>query len=85
MLYGKFNLEASSPVESVKQSKVPILLIHGDDDRFVPYEMSCNIHVAAPDKIEFHTIRGAGHALNYVTAPEEYKEIVYAFTEKYLY
>lgn len=85
MLYGKFNLEASSPVESVKQSKVPILLIHGDDDRFVPYEMSCNIHVAAPDKIEFHTIRGAGHALNYVTAPEEYKEIVHAFTEKYLY
>lgn len=85
MLYGKFNLEASSPVESVKQSKVPILLIHGDDDRFVPYEMSCNIHAAAPDKIEFHTIHGAGHALNYVTAPEEYKEIVYAFTEKYLY
>lgn len=85
MLYGKFNLEASSPVESVKQSKVPILLIHGDDDRFVPYEMSCNIHAAAPDKIEFHTIHGAGHALNYVTAPEEYKEIVHAFTEKYLY
>lgn len=85
MLYGKFNLEASSPVESVKQSKVPILLIHGDDDRFVPYEMSCNIHAAAPDKIEFHTIHGAGHALNYVTAPEEYKEIVYAFTEKFLY
>ena len=85
MLYGKFNLEAASPVETVKQSKVPILLIHGDDDRFVPYEMSCNIHAAAPDKIEFHTIQGAGHALNYVTAPEEYKEIVHAFTEKYLY
>ena len=85
ILYGKFNLESASPVEAVKQSKVPILLIHGDDDRFVPYEMSCNIHVAAPDKIEFHTIRGAGHALNYVTAPEEYKEIVHAFTEKYLY
>lgn len=85
MLYGKFNLEAASPVEAVKQSKVPILVIHGDDDRFVPYEMSCNIHAAAPDKIEFHTIHGAGHALNYVTAPEEYKEIVHAFTEKFLY
>lgn len=84
ILYGKFNLDAASPVEAVKNSKVPILLIHGDDDRFVPYEMSCNIHKAAPDKIEFHTIHNAGHAMNYVTAPEQYTRIVHAFTEKYI-
>lgn len=84
MLYGKFNLDAASPVEAVKNSKVPILLIHGDDDRFVPYEMSCNIHKAAPDKIEFHTIHDAGHAMNYVKAPEQYTRIVNAFTEKYI-
>ncbi|MBQ7796846.1 MAG: alpha/beta hydrolase [Lachnospiraceae bacterium] len=84
MLYGKFNLDAASPVEAVKDAQVPILLIHGDEDRFVPYEMSCNIYAAAPEKIEFHTIHGAGHALNYVTAPEEYTRIVHAFTEKVL-
>lgn len=84
MLYGKFNLDADSPVEAVKQAKVPILLIHGDEDRFVPYEMSCKIHAAAPEKIQFHTISGAGHALNYVTAPEEYQQIVHSFTDKYL-
>lgn len=84
MLYGKFDLDADSPVEAVKRAKVPILLIHGDDDRFVPYEMSCNIHAAAPDKIHFHTIHGAGHAMNYVTAPEEYTQIVGDFTDKYL-
>lgn len=84
MLYGKFNLAADSPVEAVKRAQVPILLIHGDDDRFVPYPMSCNIHAAAPEKIEFHTIPGAGHALNYVTDPEGYTNIVNAFTERYL-
>lgn len=84
MLYGKFNLAADSPVEAVKRAQVPILLIHGDDDRFVPYPMSCNIHAAAPEKIEFHTIPGAGHALNYVTDPESYTNIVNAFTERYL-
>ena len=82
MLYGKFNLDADSPVEAVKDSKVPILLIHGDDDRFVPYEMSCNIHAAAPETIEFHTIHGAGHAYNYATNPEEYTKIVHAFTKR---
>lgn len=84
ILYGKFNLEADSPVEAVKKSKVPILLIHGDDDRFVPYDMSVKIHQAAPDKIYFHTIHGAGHAINYVTAPEEYTKVVKEFTEKYI-
>ncbi len=78
-LYGKFDLEAASPVEAVRQAKVPILLIHGDDDRFVPYDMSCRIHQAAPESIEFHTIPGAGHALNYVTAPEQYRQAVLGF------
>lgn len=83
-VYGKFNLEEDTPIQAVKKSKVPILLIHGDADRFVPYEMSCNIHKAAPDKIEFHTIHDAGHAINYVTKPEQYTRIVKAFTQKYL-
>lgn len=84
MLYGKFNLNADSPVEAVKRSKLPILLIHGDDDRFVPHPMSCNIYAAAAATIEFHTISGASHAMNYVTDPETYTAIVGAFTKKCL-
>lgn len=80
-LYGHFNLEEDSPVEAVKKSNVPILLIHGDDDRFVPYEMSIKIHAANPEKIQFHTIHGSGHAINYVTASEEYTKVVNEFME----
>lgn len=83
MVYGGFNLDADSPVAAVQRAQVPILLIHGDDDRFVPYEMSCNIHAAAPETVEFHTVPGAGHALNYMTAPEEYHKIVHSFTQKH--
>lgn len=83
-LYGHFNLEEDSPVEAVKKSNVPILLIHGDDDRFVPYEMSIKIHAANPEKIQFHTIHGSGHAINYVTASEEYTKVVNEFMEKYV-
>ena len=84
ILYGRFNLNADSPVEAVKRSKLPILLIHGDDDRFVPYPMSCNIAAAAPETIAFYTISGAAHAMNYVTDPEGYTAIVTAFTERCL-
>ncbi len=83
-LYGRFNLDADSPTAAVKRAKVPILLIHGDDDRFVPYAMSQNIHAAAPEKIEFHTIEGAGHALNYASAPEYYRTTLRAFARKVL-
>ena len=84
MVYGHFNLNADSPLEAVQKTKLPILLIHGDDDRFVPYDMSCRIHAAAPEKIEFHTIHGAGHALNFAAAPEEYSQILCGFLRKYL-
>lgn len=84
MLYGKFNLAADSPVEAVKRSRIPILLIHGDDDQFVPYNMSVNIHAAAPEKIDFHTIPGAGHALNFATAPESYQALLHNFADRVL-
>lgn len=84
MLYGRFNLDGDSPVAAVKKAKVPILLIHGDDDRFVPYAMSCKIHQAAPEKIHFHTVKGAGHALNYVTDPEGYTRQAEAFLQEVL-
>lgn len=84
LVYGRFSLNADSPVEAVRRARVPILLIHGDDDRFVPHTMSCRIHAAAPEKIEFHTVAGAGHALNYATDPEGYTRIFRAFLEKCL-
>lgn len=84
MVYGRFNLNADSPLAAVQKAKVPILLIHGDDDRFVPYEMSCNLHAAAPKAISFHTIPGAGHALNYAAAPEEFAQIVTEFLRKHV-
>ena len=84
ILYGKFHLNADSPLKAVPKGKVPILLIHGDQDRFVPHAMSQNLQAAAPENIEFHTISGAGHAINCVTDPEHYARIVNTFTERYL-
>lgn len=85
MIYGGFILDTDSPMEAVKKSKLPILLIHGDDDRFVPYYMSQNIHAAAPEKIEFHTVPEAGHAMNFIWDPESYHRVVREFTDKVLH
>ena len=84
ILYGKFNLNADSPLEAVTKATVPVLLIHGDDDRFVPYPMSQNIYAAAPEKIRFHTVPGAGHAMDQIWDPETYRKVVTDFTSTVL-
>ncbi len=84
ILYGRFDLEAASPLESVPNAKCPILLIHGDDDRFVPYEMSCRIYAAAPETVEFHTVPGSGHAMNSIWDPEQYRAVLLDFLRKTL-
>ncbi len=83
-LKGGFGLFEANAAEAVKKAKVPILLIHGDDDRFVPYEMGKRIAEAAPANIEFHTFEGAGHGLSYLVDRERYENIVSSFLDRVL-
>ncbi len=83
-LYGRFDLESCSPLEAVKRSQTPVLLIHGEDDRFVPCRMSRNLREAAPETVCLHTIPGSGHALNQVYDPALYRSILVPFLKKHL-
>ena len=83
-LFGHFDLSAASPVEAVKQTPVPILLIHGEDDHFVPREMSREILDANPAMIERHTFSGAAHGLSYLVDPQRYEDLVCAFSKRVL-
>ena len=78
-LFGHFNIYESSPVKAVRHAKVPILLIHGDDDRFIPCDMSREIHAARPDLIMFHTFPDAGHGISYLLDTARYEKLVEDF------
>ena len=71
-LFGGFNIDELSPIEAVKTTKVPILFIHGEEDTFVPYEMSVRCHDANPAATRLHPIPGAGHGLAYPVDQEGY-------------
>lgn len=70
--FGNFDLEERSPIESMKTCKVPIIFFHGENDDFVPCDMSreCYEACSAPKKIM--TVPGAGHGLSYIIDPEGY-------------
>ena len=71
-LYGHFDLEETSAVVAVKNCKVPVILFHGEDDAFVPCEMSRINYEACSSRKRLVTIPGAGHGLSYPVDPEQY-------------
>ena len=73
--------EIKETVDAVRESRVPILILHGEDDRFVPCEMSREIAKAAPDKVRLETFPGAGHALSYMVDPERYRRVTAEFLQ----
>lgn len=83
-LFGRFNLREASAVEAVRHTKIPILLIHGEDDRFVPCEMSREIFDACGGYKELHTFPGAGHGLSYIVDTDGYAQTVRRFMDRCL-
>ena len=80
-LFGHFDLRKASPLEAVQHTETPILLLHGEDDRFVPCEMSREIFDAcSSDKVR-RTFPGAGHGLSYIVDTDGYRQTIAQFTE----
>lgn len=71
-LYGHFDLEETSPEEALKKCKVPVIFFHGENDDYVPCEMSRINYDACTSRKKLVTIPGAGHGLSYPIAPEQY-------------
>ena len=72
-IYGHFDLEEHSPIEAMKKCKLPVILLHGDSDDFVPHSMSLeNFEACTSEKKRMVTIAGAGHGLAFPVNKEKY-------------
>ena len=80
-LWGRFDLNACSAKEAVRHARVPILLIHGDDDRLVPCSMSQEIAQCCASPITVEIFPDAGHGLCYVNDPRGYEQAVVRFLQ----
>lgn len=83
-LFGRFDPNGADAAEAVKRTPVPILLIHGEDDRFVPCEMGRAIARANPRMAEIHTFPNAGHGLSFLVDRPRYERITDAFLKRVL-
>lgn len=81
-VFGGFNVLGADAAEAVKHTKVPILIIHGEADHFVPAEMSKRVYEANPSMITRMTVPGADHGISFLLDPEGYEKAVRTFAEK---
>ena len=78
-LFGRFDLEENTPVEALKHAKKPVIFFHGEDDDFVPCEMSKACYEACVSRKMLVTVPKAGHGLAYLVDKKGYLEALYAF------
>lgn len=66
-----FDPREASTVEAAKQLTVPLIVIHGADDRLIPVQHARDVFQAAAGPRRLHVIPGAGH-VNILTDREDW-------------
>jgi hypothetical protein len=64
---------------AVRRVRVPVLVLHGDADEIVPFDMGEQVFAAAPEPKTFYRIPGASHNDTYLVGGKPYLEAFRAF------
>lgn len=81
-VFGKFDLEETSPIEAMKTCQTPVLIFHGDTDEFVPMEMGERLYDACQAKKRLVIVKGAGHGLAYPMDKDGYVSAIKEFEKE---
>lgn len=68
-----------SCTEALKESKTPVIFVHGTDDKFVPVEMTYENYKACTAPKRLLIVPGAEHGMSYLVNKEEYVKAVKEF------
>ncbi|MUG46515.1 alpha/beta hydrolase [Paenibacillus woosongensis] len=79
-----FRLKQVSPLKAVEQSSLPVMFVHGTEDRYVPTHMSKDLYEHKPEPKRLLLVDGAVHADAYSVDPKRYSEEVHSFIREAL-
>lgn len=81
-LFGGFHLDETTPLKAMQTCETPVIFIHGDDDTFIPYQMSERLYEACKAQKKLVLIQGAGHGLAYPKDGETYLQALRDFEKE---
>lgn len=82
--FAGFSLWQKDSRKTLRNSRLPVLLIHGKEDGFVPCEMTEQAYKACKEPKEMLLVDGAEHGLSFLTDGFRYTATVIRFIEKYV-
>ena len=85
LIFGRFDICSADAFEGIKSNDLPILIIHGDSDTFVPCEMSKDLYKQSISKNKKLAIfEGADHGFSYIVDPKRYESLFDEFISEVL-
>ena len=85
VIFKGINLKKTNALKAIENIKLPTLIVHGAEDKFVPTYMGYELYEASGsiDK-KLLIVDGAAHARSIALNPTKYDEAVTEFTDKYI-
>ena len=78
----KFDFNNISPEDAIVNSDIPVLFIHGDNDKVVPTWMGEALYNEKNGEMDrLYLVQGAGHMEAYSKDKEKYKQVVKEFLD----
>ncbi len=72
-----------STLDALRITKIPIMLVHGADDHFVPVKMTYENYIACAAPKKLLIVPGADHGMSYFVEPARYEASVRSFWKQY--
>lgn len=82
-MFGGFRVDESSALECVKEARLPILLVHGEDDRMVPCRMAYALRHACASPVTLVTVSGADHGISWYVDMPAYQQALLGFMQEH--
>ena len=80
-LFGGFRMDEASALDSISRARLPILLVHGEEDEIVPFEMVYALRDACASPVEVLTVPGAAHGISWYVDMPAYQGALIRFME----
>ena len=81
LIFARFNIDEIDAITAVKESNIPILIVHGKKDQICPYEMSIDIK-GDNDNVSLLLVDDAVHGMSWFVNNDAYRKALNEFREK---
>ncbi len=82
ILIGKYNLRSNNTIDSLNTKDIPLLLVHGEEDDFIPIRNSFDNYNKYKGNIKkIETFKDTYHGMSYLVDPKKYIATIKKFLD----